>query len=73
MTKKEVRKAMRSLQDLEKLHIKSWGQIQKIGKTYAICGEVDDSDPMRDYSAWSYGWKESWILDTLTREGVLET
>ena len=75
MTIKEIRKAMRNLnKDGETLSgvilVEGWGQIQKIGSTYAIgpLPEKDDSDPYTDYSAWTYGWKESWVLDLIKRE-----
>lgn len=67
---KEIRKAMRSLESIhETLLIEGIGQIKKIGKTYAYgpTPEKDDSDPVSDYSAWTYGWKESWILDDIKR------
>lgn len=66
MTIAEIRKAMRASNG-ETIVVKGWGQIKKLGKSYAICGEVDDSDPYTDYSAWNYGWKESWILDDIKR------
>lgn len=69
MTIKDIRKAMRSLEAGNTLFIPKWGQIQKIGDSYAIgpIPEKDDSDPMHDYSAWNYGWKESWILDNIKK------
>ena len=72
MTIKEIRKAMRAMnkngETLSEIHeVEGWGQIQKIGSRYAVCGMVDDSDPLTDYSAWTYGMKESWILDSIKR------
>lgn len=72
MTIKEIRKEMREMnkngETLSKiLVVEGWGQIQKIGSRYAVCGMVDDSDPMTDYSAWTYGMKEKWILDSIKR------
>lgn len=70
MTINEIRKQMRELnKNSEIILIEGWGQIQKIGSGYAIgpLPENDDSDPMRDYSAWSYGWKEKWILDDIKK------
>ena len=67
---KEIRKAMRSMESItETILIEGIGQIKKIGKTYAWgpTPENDDSDPLTDYSAWSYGWKEKWILDDIKR------
>ena len=47
--------------------IPGYGQIKKIGKSYAVgpLPEDDDSDPVSDYSAWTYCWKESWVLDDI--------
>lgn len=70
MTIKEIRKQLRGLEVGETVLVPGWGQVQKIGSSYAIgpVPEKDDSDPMHDYSAWCYGWKESWILDNIKRE-----
>jgi hypothetical protein len=68
---KEIRKAMRSLESWsETLYIEGICQITKTGHTgyaYGPTPENDDSDPMTDYSAWSYGWKEKWILEDIKR------
>ena len=66
MTLAEIRKQMRNYNG-EIIKVAGWGQIKKIGNRYAICGEVDNSDLMRDYDDWDYGWKESWILDDIKR------
>ena len=63
MTKKELRKAIKSLDNMEVLVIDDWGKVQNIFGRYAICVGEDDSDPMTDYSAWSYGWKIKRIVD----------
>lgn len=70
MTIKEIRKAMReSTKDGKTLGdvilVEGICQIQKIGSRYAIgpTPENDDSDPMTDYSAWTYGLREKWVLD----------
>lgn len=65
-TIKEIRRTMRGLESYSQtILVEGWGQITKTGKTYAIgpVPEMDDSDPMTDYSAWNYGLKESWVLD----------
>lgn len=71
-TIKEIRKAMRNAEKFfESILIEGWGQIKKTGKgSYAIgpLPEDDDSDPMTDYSAWTYGMRESWILDDIKRD-----
>lgn len=70
-TIKEIRKAMRTMADwYDTLYIEGICQIKKTGRTgyaYGPTPEEDDSDPMIDYSAWSYGWKEKWILDEIKR------
>lgn len=71
---KEIRKAMRNLESWhETLLIEGVRQIRKTGKTYAVgpLPEDDDSDPMTDYTAWTYGMREKWILDELkVRTGI---
>lgn len=68
---KDIRKAMRSLENWhETLLINGVCQIVKTGRTGYATGptpENDDSDPIIDYSAWSYCQKEKWILDDLKR------
>ena len=69
-TVKEIRRTMRGLESFhETLIIEGWGQIRKTGKTYSHgpLPEFDDSDPMTDYTAWTYGWKESWLIDDIKR------
>lgn len=65
-TIKNIRKAMRGLENhYETLLIEGWGQIKKLGPARYARGplpELDESDPMRDYTDWTYGWKESWLL-----------
>lgn len=75
MTIKEIRKTMRALNKdgssvSETVLIPGYGQIKKIGNSYAVgpLPEDDDSDPLTDYSAWVYGWKESWVLDDIKRK-----
>ena len=75
VTIKEIRKTMRALNKdgrsvSETVLIPGYGQIKKIGKSYAVgpLPEYDDSDPMTDYSAWVYGWRESWVLDDIKRK-----
>lgn len=67
MTIKEIRKQMRGLKEFETMTVAGYGQIQKIGKGYAVgpLAEDDDSNIYTDYSAWVYGWKEAWVLDSI--------
>lgn len=68
-TIKDVRKAMRTMNEFDTILINCWGQITKIGKTYAIgpVPEKDDSDVITGYSAWSYCLRESWIIDYIKK------
>ena len=73
LTVKGIRKAMRSIESTDYgtvILVPGWGQIKKIGSSYAVgpLPEDDDSDPMTDYSAWTYGCKESWVLDWIKRD-----
>lgn len=74
MTKKELRKALRDLPNFGQILIPGWGQVKKIGKSYAVgpLPEKDDSDIMHDHSAWTYGFKLSWAVDMIARETNLE-
>ncbi len=79
MTISEIRKAMRNSTKNgrsigETILVPGWGQIKKIGSRYAVgpLPEYDDSDIMTDYSAWSYGWREKWVLDSIKSELKLE-
>lgn len=72
MTKKELRKQLRELGNMEVLMIKDWGKAQKIGERYAICKGEDDSDPMTDYSAWTYGCRVKWIVEWVSKDLGLE-
>lgn len=74
MTIKEIRKQLRELNKdggsvSETILIPGWGQVKKIGSTYAVgpLPEKDDSDWMTDYSAWCYGWREKWVLDDIKK------
>lgn len=81
-TTKEIRKEMRSLNKdggtlSDTILVEGWGQIKKIGnsaRSYAIgpLPENDDSDPYTDYSAWSYGLRETWVLDYIKRDLEIE-
>lgn len=69
-TVKEARKILRNLNQLEIVYFFGSCQVQKFGNgRYAIGPkpEDDDSDPMTDYSAWCYGWREGMILNELKR------
>ena len=69
-TIKEARKALRSLESLDSIYFIGSCQVKKIGSHYAIgpVPEKDDSDPLTDYSAWCYGWREGMILNELKKD-----
>lgn len=68
---KEARKIMRGMDDMKKVYFFGSCQVQKFGSgRYAIGPkpEDDDSDPLTDYSAWCYGWREGMILNVLKKD-----
>lgn len=77
LTVKNIRKEMRALKSSEqsvsdRLLIPGYGQVQCIGRgsrPYAVgpLPEYDDTDVYRDYTAWTYGWAEGWVLDDIKR------
>ena len=76
MTRAEIRRAMRAMnkngETISTLLVPGVCQIKKIGNgtaPYAVgpLPEEDDSDPLTDYSAFVYGWRESWVLDYVDR------
>lgn len=64
-TVKEIKRALKALGDMEVLTIEGWGKVQNIFGRYAVCKGEDDSDPLTDYSAWCYGWKQTHIAETV--------
>lgn len=70
---KATKKALRNLQPMECIIIVGWGQVQRIGdgaKSFCVgpLPENDDSDIMTDYSAWTYGLRQSWIAEWIARD-----
>ena len=77
LTIQTIRKAMRNIEREDygtTILVPGWGQIKKVNKSYAIgpLPEDDDSDILTDYSAWTYCWKEKWVLDAIARDLKIE-
>ena len=71
MTRKELRKKLRNLKPyFEELEIGN-NVIIKTGSSYAVRNKDDHDDPMTDYSAYIYGFKESWVINMCERENLL--
>lgn len=71
MTKKELRTKLRNLKPyFEELQVGK-NVIIKTGSSYAVRNKDDYDDPMTDYSAYIYGWKEKWIIDMALREKAI--
>lgn len=71
MTKKELRKKLRNLKPyFEELQVGK-NVIIKTSSSYAVRNKDDYDDPMTDYSAYIYGWKEKWIIDMALREKAI--
>ena len=69
LTIKGIRKELRAMTMFKDiLIVPGFGQISKEAlRSYAIgpLPENDDSDLMTDYSAWSFGWNEKWVLELI--------
>lgn len=74
MTVKEARAKLRELRALDDCNaVVRFGltEVCHVGSGYAIKSADDKDDPMTDYCAWSFGWKEKWVLDYLVNTGFL--
>lgn len=78
MTVKEARKVLRDLKKERSIRSVKFGnsvengyQIKCINGRYAVCGWIDNSDPMRDYCDWSFGWTEKSVLDMMLRRKTI--
>lgn len=68
---KELRKAMRNMQPYsEEIRIGN-RVISKTSNGYAVRNKDDYDDPMTDYSAYVYGFKEKWIIDEAVKNNEL--
>lgn len=71
MTIKEFRKKLRNLQPyIEELIIGN-DVIIKTGTSYGVRNINDFDDPITDYSAYIYGYKEKWLIERYTEKGLL--
>ncbi|MEI3530105.1 MAG: hypothetical protein V8Q75_03395 [Bacilli bacterium] len=72
MTKKEFKNKLRNLQPyIEELKI-SDDVIIKTTTGYGIRNVDDFDDPMTDYSAYVYGFKEKWLIERYLNQGILK-
>lgn len=72
MTKKEFKNKLRNLQPyIEELKIGD-DVIIKTTTGYGIRNVDDFDDPMTDYSAYVYGFKEKWLIERYLNQGILK-
>lgn len=68
----DLRKAMRNMKPYEE-EIQIGGRvITKTSNGYGVRSQYDYDDPMTDYSAYVYGFKEKWIIDEAVKKGELK-
>lgn len=68
----DLRKAMRNMKPYEE-EIQIGGRvITKTSNGYGVRNQYDYDDPMTDYSAYVYGFKEKWIIDEAVKKGELK-
>ena len=67
-TSSELRKELRNLKPYRDDLILGDRAIMKTSSSYGVRGVDDHDDPMTDYSAYIYGYKEKWIVDRAINE-----
>lgn len=67
-TSSELRKELRNLKPYQDDLILGDRAIMKTSSSYGVRGVDDHDDPMTDYSAYIYGYKEKWIVDRAINE-----
>ena len=70
-TTKEVRKELKELGLFETLQVGNC-VIMRCTCDYAIKNVNDEDDPMRDYSAYTYGFKLKWVIDSLLADKLIK-
>lgn len=69
---KDFRKKLRGLENYsEELDIGDDVIIKTGAGSYGVRAKWDESDPMTDYSAYTYGFKEKWLIDRYKQKGLL--
>lgn len=69
---KDFRKKLRGLENYrEELEIDNDVIIKTGAGSYGVRSKWDESDPMTDYSAYTYGFKEKWLIDRYKQKGLL--
>lgn len=71
-TTSELRKKLRSMIPYKEELVLGNNVIVKTSKGYGIRNINDHDDPMTDYSAYVYGFKETWILERARKNGLLK-
>ena len=70
-TVKEIRKELKGLGLFETLQVGNC-VIMKCTSDYAIKDARDESDPMTDYSAYVYGFKLKWVINSLLSDKLIK-
>lgn len=71
-TTSELRKKLRNLKPYREELVLGKDVIVKTTTGYGIRNINDHDDPMTDYSAYTYGFKEKWILERAKRNGLIK-
>lgn len=73
-TSSELRKELRNLKPYRDDLILGDRAIMKTSSSYGVRSVNDHDDPMTDYSAYIYGFKEKWIIDrALNEKKIMQT
>ncbi len=70
-TVKEIKKELKGLGLFETLQVGNQ-VIMKCTSDYAMRHAGDESDPMRDYSAYVYGFKLKWVINSLLSDKLIK-
>lgn len=71
-TTSELRKKLRSMIPYKEELVLGNNVIVKASNGYGIRNINDHDDPMTDYSAYVYGFKETWIIERARKNGLLK-
>ena len=71
-TTSELRKKLRSMVPYKEELVLGNNVIVKTSNGYGIRNINDHDDPMTDYSAYVYGFKEKWIIERARKNGLLK-
>lgn len=71
MTVSQFRKKLRGLNSYREEFPIGNDVIVKTGTSYGIRACYDFDDPMTDYSAYTYGFKEKWLIERYLKSGLI--